>query len=154
MAYIFWNIKVSGMCALYVDMSTEYAEYPDKDSQYEQMRDSFYLLSVMNQYSIEQRMPRNEAEKLLRIALWSDSLQLEVVEDESRGLVKRRRKLARTIRESRKRGVVPVFISLMWFLFSLIVSTQAGKAKSRPLLPHEKLTFYSLWPVGSKHYSA
>lgn len=82
----------------------------------------------MNQYSIKQMMPRVEAEKLLRVALFSDSLQLEVVEDETRNLVKRRRKLAKTIRESRKKGVVPVFISMMWFLFSLVVSVQLGKS--------------------------
>ena len=81
----------------------------------------------MNQYTIKRRMPAQEAERLLRIALFSDSLQLMVVEDETRSLVKRRRKLARTIRERRKRGIVPVFISLMWFLFSLVVSIQGGR---------------------------
>ena len=85
----------------------------------------------MNQYTIKRRMPAQEAERLLRIALFSDSLQLMVVEDETRSLVKRRRKLARTIREHRKRGVVPVFISLMWFLFSLVVSIQGGRFFSR-----------------------
>jgi hypothetical protein len=82
----------------------------------------------MNQFAVKQGMPKVEAEKLLRIALFSDSLQLEVVEDDTRNLVKRRRKLARSIRESRKKGVVPVFISLMWFLFSLVISIQQGKS--------------------------
>ena len=103
---------------------------PDEDSQYEQIRDSFYLLSVMNQYSIKRRIPPMEAERLLRIALFSDSLQLEVVEDETRSLVKRRRKLAKMIRESRKKGIVPVFITLMWFCFSLVISIQAGTSYS------------------------
>ena len=87
----------------------------------------------MNQYTIKRKMPAEEAERLLRIALFSDSLQLLVVEDDTRNLVKRRRKLAKTIREQRKRGVVPVFISLMWFLFSLVVSIQAGRWSSHTL---------------------
>lgn len=131
------------------------------------MRDSFYLLSVMNQYTIKHVMPTEGAEKLLRIALFSDSLQLEVVEDESRSLVKRRRKMARSIREARKKGVVPVFISLLWFLFSLAISIQAGKSlneaeRGEVLIPAwasrrrlsivmscyaYKLTCNSLWPV-------
>ena len=81
----------------------------------------------MNQFSVNPAMPRIEAERLLRVALFSDSLQLEVVDDESRNLVKRRRKLAKSLREGRKKGVVPVFISLLWFLFSLVVSIQQGK---------------------------
>ena len=49
MSYIFWNIKVIGRCALMVDMATPYDEIPDPDSQFAQVRDSLYLLSVMNQ---------------------------------------------------------------------------------------------------------
>lgn len=100
---------------------------PREESDFEQIRDSFYILSMMNQFSINQTMPRVEAERLLRIALFSDSLQLEVVEDDTRNLVKRRRKLARNLREGRKKSVVPVFISLMWFLFSLLTSIQQGR---------------------------
>lgn len=71
-------------------------------------------------------MPAAAAEKLLRIALFSDSLQLNVIEDGSRCLVKRRCELATLIRRGRKKGVVPVFISIMWFLFSLAISIQAA----------------------------
>ena len=128
LSYILWNIKVTGKCALLVNMATTYESVPDdEDSQFAQIRDSLYILSVMNQYTIKPRMPSIEAEKLLRIALFSDSLQLEAVEDETRNLVQRRRKLAKLIREDRRRGVVPVFISLMWFLFSLAISLQSGK---------------------------
>ena len=144
LAAILWNVSVGGKCALLVDMgeyriverwivsnfieATTYQDVPGEDSQFEQIRDSFYLLSVMNQFSVKQSMAPVEAERLLRVALFSDSLQLEVDEDETRNLVKRRRKLAKIIRESRKKGVVPVFISMMWFLFSLVVSVQLGKS--------------------------
>ncbi|KAI9881549.1 MAG: hypothetical protein M1830_000113 [Pleopsidium flavum] len=126
LSYILWNIKVTGKCALLVDMATRYEEVPDEESEFSQMRDSFYILSVMNQYAIKARMPGVEAEKLLRIALFSDSLKLVPSEDETRSLVKRRRKLAKSLREGRKRGIVPVFISLMWFLFSLGLSIQTA----------------------------
>lgn len=74
---------------------------------------------------MKQRMPAVAAERLLRIALFSDSLQLTAIEDRTRCLVKRRSQLASLIRRGRKKGVVPVFISLMWFLFSLAISIQA-----------------------------
>lgn len=71
-------------------------------------------------------MPAVPAEKLLRIALFSDSLQLTADPERTSSLVRRRRGLADRIRQSRKKGVVPVFISLMWFLFSLAISIQAA----------------------------
>ena len=60
----------------------------------------------MNQYTIAHDMPSIEAEKLLRVALFSDSLQMEAVEGEFNTLVGRRRELARVIRDGRKKGIV------------------------------------------------
>lgn len=68
-------------------------------------------------------MPSIEAEKLLRVALFSDSLKLTAEENTS-GLIQQRYKLAALIRKSRKKGAVPVFISLFWFIFSLEISIQ------------------------------
>jgi hypothetical protein len=122
-SYIFWNIKVSGRAALMVDMATRYREYPSKDSDFSGIRDSFYILSVMNQYTINPKMRKaaKAAEKLLRIALFDESLKVDGLE-----LVKLREHTASSLRKSRKRGVVAVFISMGWFLFSLAISIQAG----------------------------
>ena len=60
----------------------------------------------MNQYTIAHDMPSIEAERLLRVALFSDSLQMEAVEGEFNTLVGRRRELARVIRDGRKKGIV------------------------------------------------
>ena len=84
-------------------------------------------------------MPAIEAEKLLRIALFSDTLRLQVstpdnVPMHGAGLVERRQRLAQSLREQRRRGVVPVFFSFMWFSFALamsIVSTFARVSTSR-----------------------
>lgn len=89
--------------------------------------------------SIKARMPAVEAEKLLRIALFSDTLRLSSKErgtapedmasmgaTSGSGLVHRRQALAQSLRENRKKGVVPVFVSVMWFLFSLSISIQAS----------------------------
>lgn len=66
-------------------------------------------------------MPPVEAERLLRLALFSNFLPL----DGSTGsLVKRRTELAQNFREGRKKGVVPVFVSFVWFLFALALSIQ------------------------------
>lgn len=71
-------------------------------------------------------MPSVAAEKLLRIALFSDSLRLTLAQVGTQSLVERRSDLAERIRQGRKKGVVPVFVSLMWFLFSLAISIQAA----------------------------
>lgn len=127
LSYIFWNIRVTGKCAVMVDMSTSYEDVPDKldiDNEYAQIRDSFYILSVMNQYSYKKQIPDAVAgEKLLRAALFSDTLK-EHHQDVN--LAVKRQDLAESLRDLRKKGVVPVFISLGWFIFSMIVSIQAG----------------------------
>lgn len=127
LSYIFWNIKVSGRAALIVDMAVPYSDYPGKKSQFAGTRDSFYILTVMNQYTINQKMRipidgPDVAEKLLRAALFDEEL---VVDGEE--LPALRRRTATHLRQSRKQGVVAVFISMGWFLFSLAISIQAGK---------------------------
>lgn len=49
MSYTLWNIKVIGRCALMVDMASPFDEVPGPGSQFANIRDSLYLLSVMNQ---------------------------------------------------------------------------------------------------------
>jgi hypothetical protein len=125
-SYVLWNIKVTAKCALMVDMSVRYEEVPPEGSEFAQMRDSFYILAVMNQYAIKPKMPPVAAEKLLRIALFSDSLKLSVTQPEDLSLVKQRETLALDLRRGRRRGIVPVFVSFLWFLFSLGLSLQTA----------------------------
>ncbi|KAL8831934.1 MAG: hypothetical protein Q9191_000574 [Dirinaria sp. TL-2023a] len=77
----------------------------------------------MNQYSSKPDLPPIEAERLLRLALFSNLLRLPVAEGEN-DLVKRRTQLAQDLREGRKKGVVPVFVSFLWFVFALALSIQ------------------------------
>ena len=62
------------------------------------------------------------AEKLLRIALFSDELPMTT----GTSLTDRRKKLAGTIRAFRKKGVIPVFVSTLWFLLALAISIQSA----------------------------
>lgn len=125
LSYVLWNIKVTGKCALMVDMAVPYNEVPwNEDSEFSKMRDAFYILAVMNQYEIKPRMPEIEAEKLLRIALFSDSLKLTRDEDEMQSLPRLREALAHDLRRGRRRGIVPVFISIAWFCLSLGISIE------------------------------
>lgn len=61
LSYILWNIKVTGKCALMVDMATRYDEYPEQGSVFSRMRDSFFILSIMNQclylYPCQRHLP-------------------------------------------------------------------------------------------------
>lgn len=106
-SYVLWNIKVSAKAALMVDMAVKYDETPDRKSDFGSMRDSMYLLLVMNQYTLKPHVvqqSKKEAECLLRIALFSRDLQLS---DTDKSLRVMRRILARELREMRRRGAVP-----------------------------------------------
>ncbi|KAI1665023.1 hypothetical protein L13192_11142 [Pyrenophora tritici-repentis] len=127
LSYVLWNIKVSAKAALMVDMAVRYDETPGRETHFGSMRDSMYLLLVMNQYTLTPtarlRELQKEAEGLLRITLFSKDLKL--IETRSgKTLREKRGKLAREVREIRRRGAVPVFISIMWFLFAFSLSIQ------------------------------
>ncbi|KAI9684405.1 MAG: hypothetical protein M1829_002215 [Trizodia sp. TS-e1964] len=142
LSYILWNIKATGKCARIVDMSTRYSIFPDENSDFAQIRDSFFIMSYMNQYVVKSDISVVEAEKLLRIALFSNDLELLGTH---KTLPQMRRKLARILRGARRRGTVPVFVSLVWFLFSLAISIQFGKViLPPPFFPDPTLlTFFS-----------
>ncbi|KAH0537566.1 hypothetical protein FGG08_005665 [Glutinoglossum americanum] len=130
LSYILWNIKVSGKAALMVDMATKYEDRPGKESTFSNVRDSFYILSVMNQYTInpEMRWEGEAPEKLLRIALFDTNLRID-----DKSMVESRRETANVLRQCRRRGVVSVFISMGWFLFSLGISIQAAFSNIGPV---------------------
>ena len=78
-----------------------------------------HMLTLLD--SPKPSLPPVEAERLLRLALFSNILPLD---GSARGLIKRRTDLAQNFREGRKKGVVPVFVSFVWFLFALALSIQ------------------------------
>ncbi|KAH3995104.1 hypothetical protein HBI56_173170 [Parastagonospora nodorum] len=126
LSYVLWNIKVSAKAALMVDMAVKYDETPDRKTDFGSMRDSMYLLLVMNQYALKPdvvQYSKKEAECLLRIALFSRDLELT---DTNKSLRVMRRILARELREMRRRGAVPVFVSIGWFLFAFALSVEGA----------------------------
>ncbi|KAJ4346216.1 hypothetical protein N0V95_005582 [Ascochyta clinopodiicola] len=125
LSYVLWNIKVSAKAALMVDMAVKYDETPELESHFGSMRDSMYLLLAMNQYTLKDEVVSSskEAEGLLRIVLFSKDLRLT---DTKKTLRQMRRILARELREMRRRGAVPVFVSIMWFLFAFALSVQSA----------------------------
>ncbi|KIW02554.1 uncharacterized protein PV09_06009 [Verruconis gallopava] len=134
LSYTLWNISVSGKCALMVDMAVGYRPLfasTQETEDFNNIRDSFYILMVMNQFEAKP-LPhmKREAEGLLRIVLFSKDLRL--IEYEGRTQIKqknlaaKRQDLAEALRRRRRRGVVPVFVSTLWFLFSLALSIQSA----------------------------
>ncbi|KAI4245830.1 MAG: hypothetical protein L6R40_002358 [Gallowayella cf. fulva] len=108
------------------DLAVARGEYPDENSEFAGMRDSLFMLSVMNQYSIKQQMPARESERLLRVALFSHSLEVQPKDGITQPIEYRRKALAKSFREQRKKGVVPVLLSLGWFMFALALSIEAA----------------------------
>lgn len=125
LSYVLWNIKVSAKAALMVDMAVPFDQVPDRKTDFGSMRDSMHLLLAMNQYTMKPTamLREKEAEGLLRIVLFSKDLKLT---DTNKSLRQMRRILARELREMRRRGAVPVFVSIMWFLFAFALSIQAA----------------------------
>ena len=121
--YLFYLALISNTIS--VDMAVPYEDQvPGPGSDFASIRDSFYILMTMNQFTMNpQASVRKESEGLLRIALFSKDLRLHGT---TSSLKETRQKLAQELREGRKRGVVPVFISTMWFLFALGLSIQSG----------------------------
>ncbi|PNS14663.1 hypothetical protein CAC42_1685 [Sphaceloma murrayae] len=155
LSYILWNIRVLGNAALMVDMSVKMDEPPMDEEltkpedeidwtrvsatskEYYDMRDSLYILSVMNQYTINRIRPKDlktelytakAAEGLLRIVLFSKDLQLPGAQcpKHPTSLAEARRLLAYELRRTRKRAVVPVIVSTIWFVFALGISVYAA----------------------------
>lgn len=130
LSYVLWNIKVSAKAALMVDMAVPFDEVPDRKSDFGSMRDSMFLLLVMNQYTMKPTamLREKEAEGLLRIVLFSKDL---VLTDTDKTLRQMRRILARELREMRRRGAVPgtsvIIRSSLWLLMlSQYLSPRCG----------------------------
>jgi hypothetical protein len=86
---------------------------PEAEATFQQVRDSFYLLSVLNQFTFcTAKKLEVDLELLLRFALF----------DPSPAAAAKRKKLASILRRQRKRGVVQVMITLFWFVVVLIIS--------------------------------
>jgi hypothetical protein len=108
-----------------VDMAIPYTSSPPQDSEFADMRDSFYLLTNLNQYKMKPVISMTrEAEGLLRIVLFSSDLK---VLGKKKTLGQMRRRLAKDLRSNRRRGVVPIFISTLWFVLALGISIEAGE---------------------------
>ena len=73
--------------------------------------------------TITERRPSIDiTEKLLRVALFSDSLQLTAVDGRTDSIVRARQELARILRVARKKGVIQVFLSEALFVIALAIS--------------------------------
>lgn len=126
-------LQESSLTVLAVDMAVGYKSPYDSTAEsenFDNIRNSFYILTIMNQFSIR-KIPdvRLEAEGLLRFVLFSKDLRLvgkDPAKPKQKDLAQRRQELAKSIRSRRRRGVVPVFVSTLWFLFSYALSVQSA----------------------------
>ncbi|CUS13983.1 unnamed protein product, partial [Tuber aestivum] len=114
MMYIFWNIRVTRKCAIMADMSVGMGDHPRPPSGFSGLRDSLYLLSVVNQYQLNiwPGLREQDMEYILRVGLFDTGPEFQ----EMRGRV------ATNIRRERRRGTVQALVSLGWFLVALGIS--------------------------------
>ncbi|PWW77969.1 hypothetical protein C7212DRAFT_175495 [Tuber magnatum] len=114
MMYIFWNMKVTRKCAIMVEMSLGKDEHPQAPSNFSGLRDSFYLLSVINQYELNicTQLQEQGRETILRVGLFDMRPEFQ----------RMRGRVAASIRRERRRGTVQALVSLGWFLVALGIS--------------------------------
>lgn len=111
-------------------MAVPYNDFPDHHSEFSSMRDSFYILMNLNQYKMKPIISMTrEAEGLLRIAMFSENLNLVGTH---KTLSQKRLKLAHDLRNKRRKGVVPIFLSTLWFILALGISIEAGTSLLSP----------------------
>ncbi|KAK5106894.1 hypothetical protein LTS08_001017 [Lithohypha guttulata] len=132
LTYILWNMRSSANCAAFLDKATRRNDIPEAEignekdgkqrSDFASYRDAFFLLSVMNQFTINLHFNGAAAEKLLKVALFSQQLRLPLSAGGS--IEEVRQALARDTREARKRGTVQCFLAQLWFIFGLVISIQ------------------------------
>ena len=120
LSYILWNVKITSRSCLLLDMSVPYDYVPEENGDFAQLRDSLYILSVMNQYDTGNT--DSSTLRAVRIALFSN----ETPPGSEEPLNETRKVLARALRATRRRGIVPVFVSLLWFIMCLAISIEAG----------------------------
>ncbi|KAI9849178.1 MAG: hypothetical protein M1837_005408 [Sclerophora amabilis] len=87
---------------------------PDEKSEaraFAEIRDSFYILSVLNQYEVRRGTSHN-VKQVLHYAIFHRNPDMVIS----------RRELATQIRRERRHGVVQVLVSILWFVFALIIS--------------------------------
>lgn len=102
-------------------------EAPPRQSDFGNIRDSFYILTVMNQYMLHESIrSKKETILLLKLALFCEDAIIRKPTGQD-SLKSARQQLAQKIREHRRRGATPVFIANAWFLFSMALSIQQGR---------------------------
>ncbi|MCJ1258384.1 hypothetical protein MMC24_006217, partial [Lignoscripta atroalba] len=119
----FLSLQAGGKCASIVRLAMEHGVALEEGSDFDEIRDSFYLLGAMNQFTVNEAISRLEADSLIRTALFSQKLK----RDEEGGeldLVVERKILASKIRRMRRKGVVQVLITMALFLIAFGISLE------------------------------
>ncbi|KAF3275529.1 hypothetical protein TWF970_006701 [Orbilia oligospora] len=83
-------------------------------------RDQFYILLVMNQFQLKKSAERHLSPEELVTAVERAIFSRDVVD--GLDLVKERTRLARALRDARKRGIVPILLGLGGFFFAMSVA--------------------------------
>lgn len=115
------SLELNYKCCRWLDMSVNFQGYPAQDTKFGKLRDSLYLLSLLNQYTFAGKT--DEDTRILRIALFSDVSS----SNQDKGLATMRSEPAKVLRDTRQRGVVAALISSFWFFFGVGITIEAGK---------------------------
>ena len=125
------SLQTGGKCASVVRLAMEPGAIIEEGSDFAEIRDSFYLLGAMNQFTIDETISNSEADSVIRTALFCPRLMRDE-EGSEIDLVIERRMLALKIRRARRKGVVQVLITMALFLIAFGISFADGKTSSKP----------------------
>ncbi|KAK7926575.1 hypothetical protein PG985_003573 [Apiospora marii] len=123
----FWNIMTIHHCA---SKPALFKNQNESDC----VKNALYILSCVNQYEYPRRRSKAEQDQrrdtaLLRGVLWPYVLDTELIEARRGKLENLNENLAFQLRLQRRKGVYPVYISIIWFgmsfAFSIVIAFAA-----------------------------
>ena len=116
------RIKADRECAAMADQAAGDESSAGFLADYHRRRDSFLILSVMNHYTIQPGLPAAEMKRLLAAALFDDGRGRN-----AEAVTVLRSRVARELRKWHRKGAVPIFISVLVFLFVLAIAVENGE---------------------------
>ncbi|KAF3278631.1 hypothetical protein TWF132_000924 [Orbilia oligospora] len=133
LTYCLWDVKIAARCAKLINLTVKYrykryhsdvlrveSDAEDELETFSHARDQFYTLLVMNQFQLKKSAERHLSPEELVTAVERAIFSRDVVD--GLDLVKERTRLARALRDARKRGIVPILLGLGGFFFAMSVA--------------------------------
>ncbi|KAF3902626.1 hypothetical protein ABW21_db0209603 [Orbilia brochopaga] len=133
LTFCLWDVRIASKCAKLVNLVTlhrrrayhsdviqQQSDADDELQAFSAARDSSYILLVMNQFQLLKSAEKELTPEELVLAVERALFSNEVVNGIDLG--QERKEIAYSLRDRRKRGIIPIFLGLGGFFFAMAVA--------------------------------